>query len=169
MSSKLYDPIMDALLALLKTNGDLFEYYSRKFVMFQDIPQMIANGQPVRQPACLLYDGPGFGGGRIRYENRGRGPGKRTLNRTIVIYAQIPGGGTPGGKDIDTPGASPLYPLIEAIEATLEPSPSSSLGVITLGGLVTHCWIEGEGVIIPGDIDPDGQCMATIPVNIVIP
>lgn len=169
-TSTTYDPIMDALLALIQAScGSLFLTYSRRFLMWEDLINSINNGQAPAQPALYLYDGPGLGGGTIHYENRGRGPAKRTLTRTLVIYAQIPGGGSPGGRDATTPGGSVFYPLLEAIEAALEQSPSNSFGTQTLGGLVTHCWIEGDGIIVTGEIDPNGQGMATIPVNIVIP
>lgn len=168
--STVYDPIMDALLALLEAScGSTFKTYSRRFLMWEALINSINNNTAPAQPALYLYDGPGLGGGVIKYENRGRGPSKRTLTRTIVIYGQIPGGGTPGGIDAVTPGGSVFYPLLEAVEAALEPSPSDSFGTVTLGGLVTHCWIEGDGIIVTGEIDPSGQGMATIPVNIVIP
>lgn len=171
MASTLYDPIMDALLALLQTRcGNTFATYSRRFLTWEALIQVLqSNPQAVPQPALFLYGGPGLGGGTTKYIQAGRTPARRELARTIVIYAQIPGGGTPAGKDATTPGDSVFYPLIEAVEAALEPSPSDSLAVVTLGGLVTHCWIEGDGVIVPGDIDPTGQGMATLPVNILLP
>lgn len=168
--STVYDPIMDALLALLQTScGSIFQTYSRRFLMWEALVNSINNNAAPAFPALYLYDGPGLGGGTIKYENRGRGPAKRTLTRTIVIYGQIPGGGSPGGIDATTPGGTVFYPLLEAVEAALEQSPSSSFGTQTLGGLVTHCWVEGDGIIVTGEIDPSGLGMATIPVNIVIP
>lgn len=170
MSSVLYEPIMAALLTLLQTScGSLFQTYSRRFMTWEDLLQQLSAANAVRQPALYLYSGPGFGGGTEQFVQQGRTPAKRIITRTIVIYAQIPGGGTPGGIDTTTPGDAPFYPLIEGIESALDPPDSNSLATITLGGLVTHCWIEGTGVIVPGDIDPNGQGMATLPVSILIP
>jgi hypothetical protein len=170
MASVLYDPIMAALLTLLQTScGSLFKTYSRRFMTWEDLQQQLSATDAVRQPALYLYSGPGFGGGTTKYIQQGRTPAKRIITRTIVLYAQIPGGGLPGGIDSTTAGDAPFYPLIEAVESALEPADSDSLATITLGGLVTHCWIEGDGVIVPGDIDPNGQGMATLPVTILIP
>lgn len=170
MASTLYDPMMDALLALLRAEcGTLFKTYSRRYLMWEALIAKLADGTCPIQPALYLYDGPGLGGGMTKYIQSGRTPIRRELSRSIVIYAQLPGGGEPQGIDSDTPGGSVFYPLIEAVEAALEPSPSSSFGTVTLGGLVTHCWIAGDGVIVTGEIDPNGQGMAVIPVNILIP
>ena len=170
MASTLYEPIMDALLALLQDScGSLFQTYSRRFVTWENLLQQLTGDNAIKQPALYLYSGPGFGGGTEQFIQQGRTPAKRIITRTVVIYAQIPGGGLPGGIDVSTPGDSPFYPLIEAVESALDPPDSSILGTVTLGGLVTHCWIEGTGVIVPGDIDPNGQGMATLPVSILIP
>ena len=170
-TSTLYDPIMDALLALLQEScGSLFKTYTRRFVTWQQLIQSIENGNPALfQPALLLIDSVGFGGGTTKYEQQGRTPIRRTIQRSIVLYAQITRGNTPGGYDPNVVPGSMFYPLIESVESALEPSPSSSFAVVTLGGRVTHCWLEGEGIIIPGDLDPNGQGMATLPVSILIP
>lgn len=172
MASTLYEPIMDAVLALIEAGcGGAFQTYSRRFITYQDLIQVLqsANPQVVPQPALYVYDGVGFGGGLTQYAQGGRTPSNRTLLRTLVIYSQLPGGNQPAGIDSTTPGADAIYDLIEKVEACFEPSPSSSLATINLGGLVTHCWIEGDGLIVPGDIDPNGQGMATLPLNILIP
>jgi hypothetical protein len=36
-----------------------------------------------------------------------------------------------------------------------------------LGGLVTHCWIEGRIEIHPGDLD--GQAIAVVPIRMLVP
>jgi hypothetical protein len=46
---------------------------------------------------------------------------------------------------------------------------SDSEGALTLGRTVSHCWIEGDSHWLTGDIDPGGQGMLTIPVQIMIP
>jgi hypothetical protein len=164
-----YEPIMAALLALLQTKcGATFGYYSRRFITWENLIQNVQTGSsPISQPALFLYDGIGFGGGRTKYEQRGRGrPPVRILLRTIVVYARIPGGGTAQGPDALTPGGSVFAPLAESIETALLPD---SEGALTLGGLVSHCWIDGESHWVVGDIDPGGQGMLTMPVQIMLP
>jgi hypothetical protein len=37
-----------------------------------------------------------------------------------------------------------------------------------LGGLVSHCYLKGNGLIMTGEIDPSrGQGMATLPLEIL--
>lgn len=181
MADGVREQIMNGLLAQLQSAcGSTFQTYSRKFITWQDLCQMITTGsgdprQLPRSPALFLYDGVGFGGGRDNWSQQGsRGqPSKRTLYRTIVIYAWRPGGLTPSGPSADT-GAISLHPLVEAVEAALDPEPNvpgfdAAVGQITLNGLVTYAWIEGDGHCIPGDIDPSGLAMQTIPLKILIP
>lgn len=175
----LYDQIADALLARLQDKcGDLFNYYSRRFLMWEQIAQRTnANDDQVKQPALFLFDGMGLGGGRTRYDPRMRAtPSVRTIDKTIVIYARLPRAGESGvsdsggppGPDIVTPGGTVFYPLIQSIESALI-ADDLSQGTLMLGGLVTHCWLEGDGFVITGETDPDGQGMATLPVRIMIP
>ena len=173
MSTSIYEQIMVALLAVIKTNcGSTFVTYSRRLKTWEQMIQDLQNGQPtVKQPALYLYDGVGLGGGRVKYEPRGRGsPGVRILERSIVIYAMFPGGGTPRGIDSTTAGGTIFAPLVDAIELAFSPEVGDGPGgTLTLGGLVSHCWIEGESIWITPDIDQNGQGMLTFPVRIMIP
>lgn len=181
MAGTTREQIMNALLAQLQAAcGSTFAYYSRKFIPWLDLTVMLTNpqGDPtqtIRFPALFLYDGVGFGGGRDTFVQGNRGaPSKRTLHRTIVVYAWRPGGGTPTGPDASI-GVSSLTPLVEAIENAIDPlvhnlsGMDMAAGASTLGGLVTYCWIEGDVLYIPGDIDPSGLAMATVPVKILVP
>lgn len=162
-----YEAIMEALLALLRANGGTtFAYYSRRFLTWEEMVQKIKDGA-ILCPALFLYDGVGMGGGIIKFDPRGRGtPGVRTMQRTIVVYSALPGGFTPAGPDGETPGGSVMAPLLEAIEDAFDPDQE---GTLTLGGLVSHCWIEGDVMWATGDIDPNGLGMMAIPVRIMIP
>jgi hypothetical protein len=50
------------------------------------------------------------------------------------------------------------------VDAALKPGPAAG-GRQTLGGLVSHCYIDGKIMKDPGDIDGDG--VAVIPVKIL--
>ena len=54
------------------------------------------------------------------------------------------------GKDQSIAPITILNALVDAGEAAIAPNP---LGKQTLGGLVSHCWIEGNIMKNPGDID----------------
>lgn len=167
-----YEPIMNALLALLQAQllPAPFRQVQRRMVMWETLLFDIQNGiAPFPQPALILFDGVGLGGGKTRYEERGRGrPTVRVISRTIVVYAQMPGGGTPGGVDHTTPGGTVFAPLVEAIEGVFQTRDQDG-AALTLGGLVSHCWLEGDSMWITGDIDPTGQGMLTMPVQIMVP
>lgn len=163
------EQIMEAILASLRSFcGTAFRTYSRRFMTWEDVVQSYTNGAPLNQPALFLYDGVGFGGGTENFD-----PGASfgtptivTLMRTIVIYATLPGGGTPQGPDGTTPGGSVLHPLVELVmEALAQNDPT--MGTNTLEGLVSHCWVKGDVMLVTGEIDAaQGQGMATLPVEI---
>lgn len=171
-TSTLYTPIMEALLALLQSKcGTLFKTYTRRLVMWEQLAQSLQGGGTlIRQPYLCVFDGVVVSDtGTIRYERTALSvPFKREINRSIVIYAQIPGGGNPDGIDLTTAGGDVFYPLIEAVESALEPGVEPQ-GALTLGGRVFHCWIQGTQYMFPGDIDPYGQGMAIIPIKLMLP
>jgi hypothetical protein len=85
-------------------------------------------------------------------------PPKRTINTELWVYTDV-------GKD---PNANPeqgLNDIIDAIEAALAPNIVSN--VQTLGGIVSHAWIEGDIEQFPGVLD--GIAKAIIPVRILVP
>ena len=171
-TSTLYTPIMNALLALLQAQcGDTFKTYSRRLVTWEQLLQYNQSGDTlIKQPALYLFDGVITAeSGIIDYERTSLSvPPKRELYRSIVIYAQLPNKPNAAGADATTPGGDVFYPLIEAVEAAMEPGVEPQ-GALTLGGLVFHCWIEGKQYMFTGDIDPEGQGMAIIPVKIMLP
>jgi len=80
-----------------------------------------------------------------------------TINVDITIY-------TDAGKDQSSVPAITLNSLIDAVDAAIAPNPLT--GLQTLGGLVSHCWIEGKVLRDSGDLDGDG--VAVVPVRILI-
>jgi hypothetical protein len=85
-------------------------------------------------------------------------PATVTMELDIYIY-------TDAGKDPTIVPATILNPLIDAVDAAL--APNILTGLQTLGGLVSHCWIEGKIMKDAGDLDGDG--VAVIPVKILVP
>lgn len=102
--------------------------------------------------------------------HRGRGlPPILVYELFIIVYAEIPRDPQdPSSPDRTTPGATIINPLIEIVEAMFEPD-SPLEGICSLGGLVSHAWIEGKTLRIVGDITPNGQCCAVIPVRLMFP
>jgi hypothetical protein len=86
-------------------------------------------------------------------------PAKVTLEADIIIY-------TSTGLDPNVVPATELNNLLDAIDTALAPSPVPNSRQ-TLGGLVEHCWIEGQIIVVPGD--SDGIGLAMIPVKILVP
>ena len=172
MASTIYSPIMDALLALIQQKcGSTFKTYTRRLTTWEQLAESLQQGGPkIQQPYLCLFDGViTADSGMIDYERTSLSvPFKRELYRSIVIYAQIPGGGTPGGPDDSTAGGDVFYPLIEALESALDAGVEPQ-GALTLNGRVFHCWIEGKQYMFTGDIDPYGQGMAIVPVKILLP
>jgi hypothetical protein len=93
---------------------------------------------------------------------------KRTWRAVLLIWAKIPAGATPGVPDGTIAGATVINNLIDAVEgAFVYDNPSTR--AFTLGGLVARCWIDGHTAKVSGDMNPDGQCFAAVPVSILVP
>ena len=69
------------------------------------------------------------------------------------------------GKDPNANPEQALNDIIDAVEAALLPGINSNAQ--TLGGIVSHAWIEGEIEQFPGVLD--GIAKAIIPVKILVP
>jgi hypothetical protein len=78
------------------------------------------------------------------------------MNVDLYIY-------TAPGIDSGVTPISLLNPLIDAIDAALRSGLVNNRQ--TLGGLVSHVWIDGKVMKDPGDIDGDG--IAVIPLKIL--
>lgn len=82
-------------------------------------------------------------------------PAKTTLSVDLFIYI-----------DSSDPNAVPaiaLNTIIDAVEAALKPASGARQ---TLGGLVSHCRIDGAVLKDPGDLDGDG--LLWIPLKIFV-
>jgi hypothetical protein len=139
------EAIYQALFNLVR-NAATFKTASRRVKLWMDV-------NASDRPAVFVAQR-----GESYVRNSEAVPQKVTLKAEIILY-------TDAGKDPKTTPATELNNLIDAIDAALAPNPVT--GVQTLGGLVSHCWIEGDVMTDPGDLDGDG--MAVIPVRILIP
>lgn len=136
------ETIMNALLALATGAAD-FKTTGRRLQLWDKTPN---------QPALFLRN---VGDDYPPRAARGLPP-KVTIHAEIWLYAKV---GTDPAK---IPGAA-LNVLVDAVDAALAPNPGQETQ--TLGGLVSHCWIEGRIEMDPGDID--GQAKAIVPVRIL--
>lgn len=62
-------------------------------------------------------------------------------------------------------GESTINGLLKAIDGAFMPD-NPQTGKFTIGGLATHCWIEGDTEIDPGILGP--QAAAILPVHILV-
>jgi hypothetical protein len=136
------EQIMSALFALVSASPS-FVTKSRRLKLWTDVAA-------AEKPAIFQYERDDV------YAN-----GKQYLpivemNVDLYIY-------TAPGLDSGITPISMLNPLIDAVDAALAPSTVTRRQ--TLGGLVSHVWIDGKIMKDPGDIDGDG--IAVIPVKIL--
>lgn len=84
-------------------------------------------------------------------------PTKWTLEADIYLYALTTGGQTP---------STVLNPIVDAVESALQPQYPDIEKYQTLGGLVQHCWIEGNIDTDEGTLGD--QAVAVIPIKILV-
>ncbi|WP_175683842.1 hypothetical protein [Burkholderia cenocepacia] len=137
------EPIDVALFAKLQAIQGLVTT-SRRLRHWNDV-------QPVEQPALFQV--------HVRENQRPRKgiPALVTLRRDLYLYVNT------GNALADVTPATELNQFMDAIEAALAPDPLT--GFQTLGGTVSHCWIEGDVITDEGVLGP--QAIAIIPVHIL--
>jgi hypothetical protein len=147
------EPIWVALLALLRTSlGSQVKTIGRKHMMPPDL-------EPSMQPALFVIQT----GEHKTSAPRGLS-GKLTLTGYLFLYLVAPSAIEQPGAETQL-AATQLNALKKAIDTAL--APDEVTGAQTLGGLVSHCWIEGESGEDPGVYGD--QAMAVIPINILVP
>lgn len=138
------EPIFAALFALLSGVPGLVTK-SRRLKHWNDVPSE-------QQPALFVAQGPQ----QPDYSVKGMPP-RWTLQVDVYLYAQAPEDATP---------STVLNPLLDAVEAALEPSPAAGGAGGALGGLVHRCWISGTIETDEGTLG--AQAVAIIPITIII-
>lgn len=85
---------------------------------------------------------------------------KWRLRAQVWVYMQAP-------PNADQPGSWPsqvINPLLDALELKLVgPIPGEKQ---TLGGLVEHCWIDGD-IFVDDPVSPDTQIVIVAPVSML--
>jgi hypothetical protein len=122
---------------------------SRHLKHWSDVP----SGQ---QPALFQVQG------NQLPQQTGRGlPPKWLLRAELYIYTW--------SDETDPVPVEVVNTLTDAIDAVLGPGPGSDMqqNVQTLGGLVSHCWIDDEVKIYDGVLGQ--QSVAIIPISILVP
>jgi hypothetical protein len=138
------EAIFTALFALV-SGLPQFVLTSRKFRLWDAVP-------PEQRPCLLQYQGP---------ESNKEGQRQplapvRRMTAKFFIYTNV--------KEVDVP-ATIMNPLLDAVDNALSPAIPGQ--VQNLGGLVSSCYIDGETIVVTGDLDGDG--IAVIPITILAP
>jgi hypothetical protein len=136
------ETIMQALFNLVSSSAS-FATASRRLKLWSDVGK-------AGTPALFQYERDDV------YSNGKNYLPIMEMNVDLFIY-------TKPGLDSGVTPISILNPLLDAIDAALAPNPVTHRQ--TLGGLVSHVWIDGKIMKDPGDLDGDG--VAVIPLKIL--
>jgi hypothetical protein len=92
-------------------------------------------------------------------------PTQLVLHGYIILYFQAPGVDEDIGQETVL-AATQMNQMLLAIDNALQPD-NLIAGVFTLGGLVSHCWIDGDTDMDPGIFG--SQAAAILPIHILVP
>ena len=123
-------------------SGQTFAYTSRRVRLASDLPALPALCQAEHEESFA--------------PTAGLDP-RRVLGAAWMIHHAT--------SDPEAVPASTNNLILDAIESAF--LPDDATGCCTLGGLVRHCWIEGEVFKDPGDLD--GQALLIAPIKILVP
>ena len=142
----IYAAAFQFFAGLTAGNVPLFATATRK-------PATWENVAPEEQPALLLRQNTEHGARR-----RGQ-PTIWTLTLDLMLYVH-----TGAQNDSSIVPSQILNPLLDAIEASLKVDDASN-NACTLGGLVSHCAIEGPIQIFLGNLGD--EAVAIVPIQIL--
>lgn len=125
-----------------------FRTTSRKLRLWAEVPKN-------ERPALFLVEHSEFHG------RQSESLAKLELTASLFIYTDPGRAGVSGGVELNT--------ILDSLAATLRPAGADAFiaGRQTLGGLVSHAYIDGEVIKDPGDLDGDG--MLIVPIKILLP
>lgn len=87
-------------------------------------------------------------------------PNSTTLNYGLYIYLSY-------GRDPKTVPSRLLNTVLDQIDRALHAATDPVTESCTLGGKVSHTWVEGELVKVPGELDGIG--LAIVPIKVLVP
>jgi len=125
-----------------------FKLATRKLKLWEEV-------EPEDQPALLQLQ-------RHETVTKPRGlPAKWTLSLDLYLYVHT------GATSDPSVVPSQLYnPLMDAIEAAMVIDDVGN-NAVTLGGIVSHCFIDGAVEIFEGNLGD--QLVAIVPITVVVP
>lgn len=146
------EPIYAAIFAFwsaLTVGGSpAFKLATRKLKTWEDV-------EAEDQPALLQLQ-------KRETVTKPRGlPAKWTLSIDLYLYVH-----TGAIQDPNIVPSQLLNPLMDAVEAALAIDDKSN-DACTLGGLVSHCFIDGAVEIFEGNLGDQAACI--IPLTVVVP
>lgn len=154
MSTLDREAALEALKALVvayeATPGvKFFRTVGRRLIDFTNVP-------PESQPACFIHDA-----GESTTRTTELGPSKEVLKPEIILYSHC-------GPD-DVPSTVMNRSIAAFLAATVATGRDLALfgGRQTLGGIVSHCYVDGETLKFPGE--QDNQNVAILPLRILGP
>lgn len=101
-----------------------------------------------------------------RHEPKPKGvPTRLILDGFIILYVPAPVANENIGEETVL-AATQLNAMYKAIDQALLPD-NPGTGAFTIGGLVSHCWIDGDTNQDPGILSE--QAAAIIPIHILVP
>lgn len=142
---------------------------SRETIMealLERLKQIAGNGKPVNgvyrrvrswadsAPKPCVY----IGEHSDEYSRQSENLPKASMSILLFVYTQT--------GDMAAIPSKQQNEILDAIDDALKPD-NPSENKCTLGGLVSHCYIDGTVVKVPGDLDGEG--IAVVPINILVP
>ena len=131
--------------------------YSALFAKFQGIPDFVTCSRwlkhyddvpPSEQPACFVAQG-----SQIAKKIKGF-PTEYTLEAKVWLYAH--------NTDQRIPPSIALNNILDKVDEMLKPSHVEDHQ--TLGGIVEHCWIDGEIITDEGTLGDQSIAIFTIKI-----
>lgn len=133
--------------------GGLFVTMSRRHIM---PPQLAVEAQP----AFFFVQAKEQRAGNLTGQQN-----KLALHGFLIVYLPAPETNQLPGSETQL-ASTRLNAMFKAIDDALTPD-NVQTGKFTIGGLVTHCWIEGDLDQDPGIFT--SQAAAIIPLHILVP
>ena len=147
------EAIWAALFTYLRASvGSRFATMGRRHIPPPDL-------LPILQPALFVVQV------KENHKPKPRGlPTQLELHGFLIVYVPAPMANEAPGQETVL-AATTLNTIFREIDDALQPDNSN--GMFTLGGMVSHCWIEGGTDMDPGIFG--AQAAAVMPINILVP